>query len=149
MDVVTPEQIATLLDNARQRPWFGDWYDALPVAGIPDRMVGGTLRNRMAGTAAENNVHAKTGSLTGVTALSGYVTAANGRELVFSLLFNDFVSDSPTDLEDAVAVRLARYNGEKDESRGVPAVPRPRLAADDPRTSVDESALECSWVKAC
>ena len=69
--------------------------------------MGGTLRNRMRGTPAEGNVHAKTGSMTGVTALSGYVTTADGRRLVFSFLQNNFVAGSPQSLEDAVVVRLA------------------------------------------
>ncbi|MGP4020202.1 D-alanyl-D-alanine carboxypeptidase/D-alanyl-D-alanine endopeptidase [Saccharopolyspora sp. 5N708] len=149
MDNVTPDQLTVLLDNVRQRPWFQAWYDALPVAGVADHMVGGTLSGRMAGTAAANNVHAKTGSLTGVTALSGYVTAANGRQLVFSVLFNDFLTSSPKDLEDAIAIRLAEYNGAQDQPRGRPQVTQSRTSLDDPSTRVDESALECSWVKAC
>ncbi|PFG98540.1 D-alanyl-D-alanine carboxypeptidase/D-alanyl-D-alanine-endopeptidase (penicillin-binding protein 4) [Saccharopolyspora erythraea NRRL 2338] len=148
MDAVTPRQLALLLDNARQRPWFQVWYDSLPVAGNADRMVGGTLRSRMVGTPGQDNVHAKTGSLTGVTSLSGYVTAANGRPLVFSVVFNDFVSSSPKDLEDAIAVRLAEYDGAAD-APSTPRVRRAPLPADDPATGVDESALECSWVKAC
>lgn len=149
MDALTPTQLTTLLDNARQRPWFRSWYNALPVAGMPDRLVGGTLNDRMAGTAAENNVHAKTGSLTGVTSLSGYVTSASGRPLVFSVMFNDFLSDSPNDLEDAIAVRLAKYQGADDRSIGIPHMRQGAVTKDDPRTSIDESELECSWVKAC
>ncbi|MBQ6640902.1 MAG: D-alanyl-D-alanine carboxypeptidase/D-alanyl-D-alanine-endopeptidase [Saccharopolyspora sp.] len=142
MDSVSPEQVALLLDNVRARPWFADLRAALPVAADPDRMVGGTLRNRMGGTPAAGNAHAKTGSLTGVSALSGYVTAANGRPLVFSVLLNDFLSDAPTDVEDAIAVRLAQYTGPGEPARGVPAVPRtvpPAAGAD----------LECAWTKSC
>lgn len=150
MDVVTPAQVATLLDNARTRPWFETWYDALPVAGAADRMVGGTLRGRMNGTPAEGDVHAKTGSMTGVTALSGYVTAADGQPLVFSVMFNDFLSGPPRDLEDAIAVRLAEHGGAPDRRSGsVRSVPPPRLPEDDPVTSVNEAHLECSWLKAC
>lgn len=148
MDSVTPGQLVSVLDNAKQRPWFRQWYDALPVAGVPDRMLGGTLRGRMRGTPAENNVHAKTGSILGVSALSGYVTAADGRELVFSVVFNDFLSEAPQDLEDAIAVRLAEY-GATERTKGAPGVPAQREPADDPGTVRDESALECSWVKAC
>ncbi|TDC89642.1 D-alanyl-D-alanine carboxypeptidase/D-alanyl-D-alanine-endopeptidase [Saccharopolyspora aridisoli] len=149
MDGVTPDQLALLLDNASQRPWAQTFYDALPVAGAPDRLVGGTLRNRMAGTAAADNVHAKTGSLTGVTSLSGYVTAADGRRLVFSVVFNDYLSDGPQDLEDAIAIRLAEHNGAADRPRGRPRVPQPRTPRDDPSTPRDERALECSWTKSC
>ena len=150
MDKVTPGQIAALLDNARSRPWFGTWYAALPIAGAEERMVGGTLRGRMNGTPAEHNIHAKTGSMTGVTALSGYVTAANGRRLVFSVLFNEFLSAAPRDLQDAIAVRLARYGSPRTRTGdAAPRVPSSRPPADDPVTRVDESALECSWSKAC
>lgn len=149
MDGVTPEQLAVLLDNARERPWFQVWYDSLPVAGAADRMTGGTLRNRMGGTAAENNVHAKTGSLTGVTSLSGYVTAANGQLLVFSVVFNQFLGNAPKDLEDSIAVRLAEYSGPDERPSGRPAVPNSRYLVDNPDTPVDETSLECSWLKAC
>jgi D-alanyl-D-alanine carboxypeptidase/D-alanyl-D-alanine-endopeptidase (penicillin-binding protein 4) len=133
MDQLAPDQIAALLVAARGRPWFPAWYDALPIAGVADRMVGGTLRSRMAGTPAAGNVHAKTGSLTGVSALSGYVTAADGRPLVFSMITNNTVAGSPRPIEDAVAVRLA-------STGPAPALTAPR----DPGTE-----LECSWLKAC
>ncbi len=149
MDAVAPGQIALLLDNSRARPWFRSWYEALPVAGVSDRMVGGTLRHRMAGTAAEGDVHAKTGSMTGVTALSGYVRTATDRPLVFSVLFNDFMSAAPHDLEDAIAVRLARHGAPGAGRAPTARVPDVRPPSDDPSTTRDESVLECSWVKAC
>ncbi|MCP2166365.1 D-alanyl-D-alanine carboxypeptidase/D-alanyl-D-alanine endopeptidase [Goodfellowiella coeruleoviolacea] len=150
MDNVAPDQIAALLVAAKAKPWFGVWYDALPVAGASDRMVGGTLRNRMAGTPAANNLHAKTGSMTGVTGLSGYVTAASGQTLAFSLVQNNFSAASLKDVEDAVAVRLAGYRGADDTSVAV-SVPAQRAAvpADEAATPVRESALECSWTKSC
>lgn len=54
---------------------------SLPVAGSD-----GTLRNRMRGSFAADNVKAKTGTLEGVSALSGYCTAANGHRLCFSII---------------------------------------------------------------
>ena len=142
-DYVSADQISSLLVGVRPEPWFSTWYDALPVAGVSDRMVGGTLRNRMGGTPAANNLHAKTGSMTGVSALSGYVTAANGEKLVFSMVENNFLPDSVTSIEDAVGVRLAEYDGAGDRSRVV----RPQVAVTavrDPRNS-----LECSWTRHC
>ncbi|AOS63561.1 D-alanyl-D-alanine carboxypeptidase/D-alanyl-D-alanine endopeptidase [Actinoalloteichus hymeniacidonis] len=151
MDMVTADQLTTLLVAAGDRPWFSDWYESLPIAGESDRLVGGTLRNRLAGTEAAGNVHAKTGSLTGVTGLSGYVTAASGEELVFSVVFNNYLGASPKDIEDLVALRLARYAGEQDRVIDVETLSTPeiRLPVDDPRTPVDESALECTWARAC
>ncbi len=144
MDEVSPEQLTLLLDNARQRPWFADFHEALPVAGDPDKLVGGTLRNRMGDTAAAGNVHAKTGSLTGATALSGYVTAANGRPLVFSVMFNDYRDAAPSDLQDAIAVRLAEHSGADEQSRRPTTV----LRKNAPVAGAD-SGLECSWIKSC
>ncbi|BAJ28110.1 MULTISPECIES: D-alanyl-D-alanine carboxypeptidase/D-alanyl-D-alanine-endopeptidase [Kitasatospora] len=106
-DLVTPARMAALLKLAQDRPWFGAWYDALPVAGNPQRMVGGTLAARMRGTKAENNVHAKSGSMGGVDNLVGYATAPDGRRLVFAVMVNDFAGTSPRPVLDAIAVRLA------------------------------------------
>ncbi|MBV8932882.1 MAG: D-alanyl-D-alanine carboxypeptidase/D-alanyl-D-alanine-endopeptidase, partial [Kutzneria sp.] len=145
MDLVSAGQLASLLMTARSRPWFQSWYDALPVAGNHDRLTGGTLRNRMGGTPAANNVHAKTGSLTAVSALSGYVTAANGEKLVFSLLENNFLADSVTDVEDAVAVRLASYGGAGSSAAAHPLPPREGRAL----RSGHRAGLECSWTKMC
>ncbi len=82
--------------------------DALPISGLD-----GTLRNRMKGTPAQNNVRAKTGTLGTATSLSGYVFSASGERLVFSLMINN----PPRDVDprngftDAVAVLLASFTG--------------------------------------
>ena len=54
---------------------------ALPIAGID-----GTLRKRMTGAFTRGNVHAKTGTVTGISSLCGYLTAANGHHLCFSII---------------------------------------------------------------
>ena len=48
--------------------------------------VSGTLRDRMRSGPAHRNAHAKTGTLNGASALSGYVRSANGHRLVFSII---------------------------------------------------------------
>lgn len=93
--------------------WAKDFVEALPVAGVD-----GTLRRRMKGTPAFQNVHAKTGTLRWVNALSGYVTTAAGEKLVFSLMLNRY--DSPpnrrrTEELDDIAVLLAGFTGRADE----------------------------------
>ncbi|WP_192808728.1 D-alanyl-D-alanine carboxypeptidase/D-alanyl-D-alanine endopeptidase [Actinomadura montaniterrae] len=110
MDAVSPREITTLLFGARRKPWFGTFHDALPVAGNPDRMIGGTLADRMRNGPAAGRVNAKTGTLTGVSCLSGYVTTSTGKPLVFSLMINGLLTEPPKDLEDAFADRLAAYS---------------------------------------
>lgn len=82
---VTARSVAQLLVGMHKKPDWRVWYDSLPIAGID-----GTLKSRMKGTSAANNVHAKTGTLGQVRALSGYVTGRSGRLYVFSLLMNNF-----------------------------------------------------------
>jgi D-alanyl-D-alanine carboxypeptidase/D-alanyl-D-alanine-endopeptidase (penicillin-binding protein 4) len=86
------------------------WLAAFPVAGVD-----GTLEKRMKGTAAEGRVLAKTGSLSAVRALSGYIHAASNEWLVFSILANNFAppvtsGDVDTVAEQAVerVVRMTR-----------------------------------------
>ncbi|MDH6131956.1 D-alanyl-D-alanine carboxypeptidase/D-alanyl-D-alanine-endopeptidase (penicillin-binding protein 4) [Kitasatospora sp. MAA4] len=106
-DLMTTSRLDALLRFARGQAWFPAWYDALPVAGDPRRMVGGTMTDRLRGTAAEGRVHAKTGSMTGVDALAGYLDRADGHTLAFSILFNNFVGPSPRPVIDAFVLRLA------------------------------------------
>lgn len=89
-----------------------DWLNALPIAGVD-----GTLRTRMKGTPAENNLRAKTGTLRWVNALSGYVTSAAGERFVFSLMLNRMVaapSRNNREELDAIGVMLARFAGRSD-----------------------------------
>jgi D-alanyl-D-alanine carboxypeptidase/D-alanyl-D-alanine-endopeptidase (penicillin-binding protein 4) len=102
---LTPETIVRVLDAMRRHPSFRVFYDALPVAGVD-----GTIRNRMKGTPAEGNVRAKTGTLDKARALSGYVTTADGRQLLFSFLANNYTV--PTrDVDGAVDAIVARLAG--------------------------------------
>ena len=105
---ITGRAMAKLLYKARKEPWFKTFYASFPVAGNRERMVGGTLRNRMNGTRAANNARGKTGTLTGVTALSGYVTGANGRKYVFVMLSN-YTGSSPRPVENTFVVTLAGW----------------------------------------
>lgn len=75
--------IASLLEKMYfNQSVYGDYFNSLAIAGID-----GTLRGRMSGTAAENNFHGKTGTLNGVTALSGYLKGQDGQDLIVSIVF--------------------------------------------------------------
>ncbi len=107
-NTVTPLALATLLHKVRREPWFDQFRNSLPVAGRRERMVGGTLRNRMNGTAAAGNAWAKTGTLSGVTALSGYANGADGRLYAFSMISN-YSGSTPRPVEDTFVVTLAGW----------------------------------------
>jgi D-alanyl-D-alanine carboxypeptidase/D-alanyl-D-alanine-endopeptidase (penicillin-binding protein 4) len=82
-NLVAPAFLVALLEREARGPHFTVFYDAMPIAGRD-----GTLASRMRGTPAEGNVHAKTGTLSGVRALSGYFTTAAGERMVFSMIAN-------------------------------------------------------------
>jgi D-alanyl-D-alanine carboxypeptidase/D-alanyl-D-alanine-endopeptidase (penicillin-binding protein 4) len=103
-DYVSPRTLVRVLDVMRQSPDFKLFYDALPIAGVD-----GTIRNRMKGTSAAGNVHAKTGTIDKARSLSGYVTTADGRLLLFSALCNNYTTPTRRvdQVTDALAIRLA------------------------------------------
>jgi D-alanyl-D-alanine carboxypeptidase/D-alanyl-D-alanine-endopeptidase (penicillin-binding protein 4) len=107
-NLVTAEATTRLLVYMNTHRASAVFREALPVAGID-----GTLRNRMKGTPAQNNVRAKTGTLGTATSLSGYVFSAAGERLVFSLMINNPPRDADprTNFTDAVAVLLASFTG--------------------------------------
>ncbi|WP_410534924.1 D-alanyl-D-alanine carboxypeptidase/D-alanyl-D-alanine-endopeptidase [Streptomyces sp. KL2] len=143
MNLMPAGQLARLLASVRDEPWFGQWYDSLPVACERDRMVGGTLRSRMCGTPAAGNVRAKTGSLTGASSLSGYVTGADGREMFFSVVLNNHLASSVKGIEDAVAVTLASHGGREGDGGNGAERAAPRSAP----PGTPPADLECSWAK--
>jgi D-alanyl-D-alanine carboxypeptidase/D-alanyl-D-alanine-endopeptidase (penicillin-binding protein 4) len=79
----SPRSVATMLDRLRDRPDFPALYDSLPIAGRD-----GTLDTRMRHSAARNRCRAKTGTISGVSALSGFCTTRSGRVVAFSILMN-------------------------------------------------------------
>lgn len=107
---LTPRAVTHVLVAVRSESWFGSFYAALPVAGNTKRSIGGTLRHRMNNTRAADNAHAKTGSLTGVTGLSGYVTGRNGHLYAFSML-SQYSRRSPRPVENTLVVTLANWKG--------------------------------------
>lgn len=105
-DRLTPRAVSRVLFRVQHTPWFTAFHAALPVAGNPERLIGGSLADRMRGTRAANNARAKTGSLTGVSALSGYVRGRNGRLYVFSMM-TEYSGASPEPVEDEFVETLA------------------------------------------
>lgn len=81
---VSPRAVVALLRWGAGQPWGNAWRASFPVGGVD-----GTLARRFAGTPLQGRVWAKTGTINGANALSGFVRTAGGHELAFSILAND------------------------------------------------------------
>jgi D-alanyl-D-alanine carboxypeptidase/D-alanyl-D-alanine-endopeptidase (penicillin-binding protein 4) len=84
-DLVAPEAFVKLLIHMASGQAFDIFLDTLPVAGVD-----GTLAGRFKGTRLEGRIHAKTGTLEQVNALSGYMDLPSGKRLVFSIIGNSY-----------------------------------------------------------
>lgn len=85
-NLASAEMLVRILRSIYRNPHFPFFYDALAIAGQD-----GTLESRMKGSKAENNVHAKTGSLSHVSSISGYIKTMDGEMLAFSMIANNFL----------------------------------------------------------
>lgn len=107
-DMVSADATLQLLTYMSRHRYASVFRDALPIAGVD-----GTLKNRLKGTLAENNLRAKTGTLSSASSLSGYVTSAAGEHLAFSIMVNNYPesTDARRACLDPIAVLLASYAG--------------------------------------
>ena len=107
-NAVAPEVLVAVLRHMYEAPDAASrWMSALPTAGRD-----GTLRDRMRGTAAEGNVHAKTGTMSNIRTLAGYVRTRDGEMLAFAIMADAFegVGADAVAAIDRIAVRLAEFS---------------------------------------
>src|SRR5246127_4684850 len=102
-DLVTPRAVVAVLLYAEKQPWLGDYFSALPVAGVD-----GTLEDRMKNSIASGRLRAKTGSVEHVRTRAGYAELPSGRRLVFSFMSNNMGSKSheASDALDALSIAM-------------------------------------------
>jgi D-alanyl-D-alanine carboxypeptidase/D-alanyl-D-alanine-endopeptidase (penicillin-binding protein 4) len=108
-DYVSADLIVTVLERLFRDPRHRAAFAAtLPIAGRD-----GTIASRMKATRAEANATAKTGSISNVRALSGYVRTRDGEPLAFSILANSFTIPAATVnyITDVAVETLANYTG--------------------------------------
>ncbi len=92
-DLIAPRAYTTLLTYAARQPWGEAWKATFPVAGVD-----GTLGHRFEHSPLKGRLFAKTGTLMEVNALSGYLTAASGKTVAFSILVNGHLPGSEAEI---------------------------------------------------
>ena len=106
-NAVSAELLVAFLRFAYSQPdIYSAIYQALPIAGID-----GTLQSRMRrGSPAYRNVRAKTGTVTGICTLAGYLTASNGHQIAFAILNQNHLAHRDARLlQDRVCEFLCGY----------------------------------------
>jgi serine-type D-Ala-D-Ala carboxypeptidase/endopeptidase (penicillin-binding protein 4) len=104
-NLASPSQVVGLLEAMRQTPVGDEFIQDLALTGHE-----GTVDDRMHGTAANGRCRTKTGTLTGVSALSGYCFNRSGKTMVFSILMNSVSDLSLAHYEqDKIAAAVASY----------------------------------------
>jgi D-alanyl-D-alanine carboxypeptidase/D-alanyl-D-alanine-endopeptidase (penicillin-binding protein 4) len=104
-NLASPRHVVRLLTGVARTPAGGPFYQSLAIAGRS-----GTLAYRMRGTAAAGRCRGKTGTLIGVSALSGYCETLGGRRIAFSILMNRVSVSGARALQNAMAVSIVRYS---------------------------------------
>jgi D-alanyl-D-alanine carboxypeptidase/D-alanyl-D-alanine-endopeptidase (penicillin-binding protein 4) len=106
-NLATADALVAVLARVHEDDRLREPFQAtLPIAGRD-----GTLERRMRGTAADGNARAKTGSMSNIRSIAGYVWTADGEPLAFSILANGIVAPSTADETiDAIVVGLAEFS---------------------------------------
>ncbi len=91
---------------------YDDFYNSLSIAGVD-----GTLSERMYNSSAANNFRGKTGTLNGVSSLSGYLYTAGGDDLIICIIFefNSGRWDNYRDIQDEIVELLSDWKQENPE----------------------------------
>jgi D-alanyl-D-alanine carboxypeptidase/D-alanyl-D-alanine-endopeptidase (penicillin-binding protein 4) len=106
-DLVAPRATVQLLAFAAKQPWFAQWKVALPIGGVD-----GTLESRFTQPPLKGHLFAKTGTLGESRALSGYLDAASGRTIIFSIFVDDHTPATSADrvAMDKIVTAIAAAN---------------------------------------
>ncbi len=119
---ISAEVLVTLLRHAWSVPdIYRCLYHSLPIAGKD-----GTLKKRMLRTIAQDNVRAKTGTLTGIISLAGYLTAGNGHQFCFAIINQSALNKKEARaFQDRICITLCKKNGRTETKKSKPVYKRP------------------------
>lgn len=115
-DAVSPEALLAVLQRMYDPTGNSPFMQGLPVAGVD-----GSLSTRMRNTPATRNVRAKTGTMSNIRSLAGYVTTVDGEQMAIVVMVNNFEGTGVQAVAaiDAIATRVASF------SRTLPQSPIP------------------------
>jgi len=104
---ISPAHLVKILRNMYYHRYGGIYRQMLPIAGVD-----GTIDYRLKGTAAQDHIFAKTGTISNVRCLSGYATTKDGETLVFSTMFNNFLCDVNVvmEVQDRICMLLSSFS---------------------------------------
>ncbi|MCL7746053.1 D-alanyl-D-alanine carboxypeptidase/D-alanyl-D-alanine-endopeptidase [Halalkalibacter alkaliphilus] len=107
INLISANQLTKILFSVQSEDWFPVFLHSLPVSGGENRLERGTLYRRLANPEAVGKVKAKTGTLTTVSTLSGYVETKSGETVIFSILLNNVLDGKKAkQLEDQIVLQL-------------------------------------------
>jgi len=103
---ISPAHLSIILRRMSSHHYGKIWRECLPIAGVD-----GTIGYRLKRTVAQNNVFAKTGTISNARCLSGYATTKDGETFVFSTMFNNFLCSVQVvmDVQDQICMLLTSF----------------------------------------
>jgi D-alanyl-D-alanine carboxypeptidase/D-alanyl-D-alanine-endopeptidase (penicillin-binding protein 4) len=104
-NAVSADNLTALLVQLPKEKGFENFYQTLPIAG-----KSGTMRSIGKGTVIENNLRAKSGSMSLIRGYAGYVKNTKGREIAFAILFNNFTCESK-EIKEIIETIMIRITG--------------------------------------
>jgi serine-type D-Ala-D-Ala carboxypeptidase/endopeptidase (penicillin-binding protein 4) len=110
-NMIPADELTQLLFAVQSKSWFPEFENSLPLSGMPEKLVGGTLRKRLTEESFKGKIKAKTGTIDGASTLSGYVTTKGGEKLIFSIMINNHLSESEAikAIEDEITEIIVEY----------------------------------------
>jgi serine-type D-Ala-D-Ala carboxypeptidase/endopeptidase (penicillin-binding protein 4) len=110
INLVPANELSNFLYHVQLKSWFPSFQNSLPISGQKQKLVGGSLRYRMNHPQLKGKIKAKTGTLTSVSSLSGYVESRNSGTLIFSIILNNLLDEEKGKrIEDQMAEILVNF----------------------------------------
>ena len=106
---ISPNALTELLYTTRNMEAYETYYNALPIGGHSDRLIGGSLRDRYTSDSMEFKVFAKPGAIGGVNTLAGFVKAKSGHTYIFSIMVENRAIPSINGIDTVVSHIINNY----------------------------------------